>query len=89
MNQYIQLLASALSIWEHKLANKYRDKFIAIKKELYVEENKDKDHRDDARIDNLHFELYLLGEGYSSEARKTNVANSGGPSGSGVSVLQV
>lgn len=72
MNAFIQVLGSALSIWDSKEKSKYVDRYMKLKKEWYAEENKPESQRDHAVIDNLEFELRLLGIGFATEAAKSN-----------------
>jgi hypothetical protein len=89
INTILNILAAGLSIWEHKEVNKYREKFMRLRKEIYEEENKPQDKYDAAVLDNLYFELYILGEAFSSEVRKTDAKNIGRQGGPSLSLFQV
>lgn len=64
------LLGSTLSLWESKEKTKYIDKYIKLQREYYNEVNKE--IFDDAVLDNINFELRLLGEALNSAIAKTN-----------------
>lgn len=69
---YGKLLGSALGIWEHKEKNKYRDQWTSIMREYREEYNKDDGFRSDARLDELKFELYQLGDAFNSTVEQKN-----------------
>jgi len=66
----LQVLSAGLSIWEHKESRKYQDKLIKLEKEIYEEYNKE--IPDNAVLDNLYFELQLLGKAFYSEIGTKN-----------------
>lgn len=66
VNELFAALAAGLKIWEHKDANKYRDRLFSLKREYYEEFNKPLDKRNDAVLDNCEFELRLLASGFAS-----------------------
>lgn len=73
------ILGTALSIWDHKEKNKYLDKYLALKEQYHQEFNKPDDSRSDSLLDNLEYQLRLLGREWSSAASGTS--NSGTPAG--------
>lgn len=75
----LQLIASALSIWDSKLKTKYIDEKIAIEKAYYEEQNKPQP--DDAVLDRLEFRLRILAIGVAADIGLTKSANQSGPSG--------
>ena len=67
--EFVGILGSSLSIWEHKEKNEYYDRFVKYTKKLREEEGKDRP--DDLRVAEYKFELRLLGKAYRSEVDKT------------------
>lgn len=67
INSIFKLLGSVLSIAEHKIKNKYFDKYTRLEKEYYEESKKDKPN--DARMDNIEFELLQLADRISAEIK--------------------
>jgi len=66
INTLIQVLSAGLSIWKSKESRKYKDKLIDLEKKIYAEYNKE--NPDNAVLDNLYFELQLVGKAFYSEA---------------------
>ena len=66
-------LASGLSIWQSKEARKYLDKLIKLKTDYYEEYNQE--ISDDAVLDNIRFELRILGEAFTSKVGTANSEN--------------
>lgn len=66
----ILALKSGLSLWQSKESRKYMDKTISLEKEYYDESNKNRP--DMARLDNIDFELRLIGKAFSAELGKSN-----------------
>lgn len=73
INSFMKSLGAGLSIWEHKEKRKYVDKLMKLKRDYYEESNKD--ISDDAILDNIEFELELLGIAFSSKVTQKNAAN--------------
>ena len=71
---FIELLGVALRIWEHKEKNKYHDRYERLVREIRSEESKDASKIDDARLDDLYFELRILGDSFTKAANE-NAAN--------------
>ena len=65
----LKLLNSALTIWEHKEVNKYRDRLMELKRDYYEESKKEP--RDNARLDNIEFELLILSDSVSAEIERS------------------
>lgn len=59
-------LGAGLSLWEHKEANKYRDKLMQLKKDYREEYSKPLTERSDAVLDGLEFELRVLCDSFAS-----------------------
>ncbi len=68
----LDVLGSALSIWETKEKTKYLDKYTALKQAYYVEYNKPDEIRSDAVLDNLEHELCIFASGVSAEIGAKN-----------------
>lgn len=62
----IALLQAGLTLWVDKNKTKYLDKFMSLKRDYYEEINKPQGKRSNARLDNITFELELLGAAFSS-----------------------
>ncbi len=60
------LLKTGLSLWEHKEKNKYIEKALRLEKEYYEESKKPDSERDNAKLDNIEFELHLLTVSFSA-----------------------
>lgn len=69
---YLKVLGAALSIWESKEKTKYIDKLVSLKKDYYEEINKPRDQQSDAVLDNLKFELQLVGTAYAASVGAKN-----------------
>lgn len=67
---FSKALASGLSLWESKESRKYMDKLIKLRRQRREELNKD--HPDHATLDDLEFELQLLGEAFYSKVGEQN-----------------
>ena len=61
----LQILGAGLSLWEHEAKTKYAKKYYKLQKEFYEEANKDKP--DHAVLDELEFDIMLLGKSFASE----------------------
>lgn len=75
MNGLFQILGAALTIWQHKLANKYRDRYekqMRILKDEYSKDEKDRDH---GVINDAEFELHLLVSGFIGEISRQKAEN--------------
>lgn len=61
-----QALAAGLGLWEHKEKTKYEDRRMRLEQAYYAEKKKpDPDH---AVLDDLEFQLVLLGRAFSAAA---------------------
>lgn len=69
------ILQSALHIWEDKEKTKYLDKLMSLKKDYYEEYNKPLAERSDAVLDNISFELRILGTAFSASVGTPNAPN--------------
>ncbi len=67
-NALLTVLGAGLQIWASKEKRKYIDKLLKIKKEYREEESKPYENRSDAVLDNLEFELKLLGLAFAADA---------------------
>lgn len=76
MNPYIELLGSALSIWNHIEKNKYLDRYTKLKKEYYEESNKPMP--DNSVLDNIEFDLFLLGNSFNSTVKGSQTGSVSG-----------
>jgi hypothetical protein len=61
----LNILQAGLSLWDSKEKTKYVDKLIKLKKDYYVEYNKE--NPDHAALDCIEFELLLLGHSFASK----------------------
>ena len=80
MEGYAELLGAALNIWEHKLKTKHQRTYNRIVRAIRDEESKiqsDPDDVLDSKLDNLYFELQLVGRSFAANA-KANVADKQG-----------
>jgi len=59
------VLGAGLKLWNHENAVKYKKKFYKLKKDYYEESNKERP--DNAVLDELEFELHLLGKCFATE----------------------
>jgi hypothetical protein len=72
----LQVLSSGLSVWESKEKRKYIEKLKRIEKDLYEEEAKPLDNRDQSVIDNLHFDLMLVARAFTQDAGSNSLDKS-------------
>ena len=70
----MDILGAGLSLWEAKEKRKYLDKFLKLKKEYYEESKKDQP--DHAVLDDIEFNLQLLGSSFSSEVERSKAMDS-------------
>jgi len=76
VDEYAKVLGTALEIWQHKLKEKHLKTYKKLMRDIRNEESKiqtDPDNVDDSLIDQLYFELRLLGDSFVARA-KTDVA---------------
>ena len=71
----ISLVNTALGYMHTKEKRKYLDKIISLEKDYYEAINRNEANWNDARIDNIMFELKLLINSINSEAGKSHVAD--------------
>lgn len=71
----LSVLGAALSIWSDKEKHKYIDQLIKLKEEYYAEYNKPEASRSDATLDNLEFQLRLLGHAFAASVGEQNTPN--------------
>lgn len=71
----LQVLLAGLQLWTDKEKTKYVDQLMKLKKEYYEEVNKPDDKRDDAVLDNLEFQLRLLGSAFASGVIQSNTTD--------------
>ncbi len=74
-NAFLTVLGAGLQIWASKEKRKYIDKFIKLKKEYREEESKPDDKRNDAVLDDLEFQLKLLGIAFAAESSIADPTN--------------
>lgn len=67
-----QILASALQIWEDKEKTKYVDQLISLKEQYYEEINKPAASFNEAAIDDITFQLRILGLAFTASIATTN-----------------
>jgi hypothetical protein len=67
INSVFAILGSALSIWEHHEKTKYVDRYVSLKRDYYEAINRPPETWNDARLDNIRFELQLLVDSVSTE----------------------
>lgn len=70
-----ETLSTGLKLWLSKEKTKYVDKLISLRKEYYVEINRPFSVRDNARLDNLEFELRTLAIAFNSVAGKPDAGS--------------
>jgi len=68
----LRVLGAGLSIWDSKEKTKYIDKLSRLQKEYRDEVNKPIKDRSDAVLDNLRFELEVLGNAFSASIRESH-----------------
>lgn len=61
----LKLLASGLSIWDHKEKNKYVEEKMNLEQLWREEKAKPREHQSDARLDNIEFRIRLLAESFA------------------------
>lgn len=66
----LQLLESALAIWQYKEKNKYIDRMIDLKTRYYAEQNKPLAERDFAVVDTLEMEIKILSTTVASDMKR-------------------
>lgn len=71
----LTILSAGLQLWSSKEKTKYQDKLMALRKGYYEEYNKPEDQRSDAVLDNIEFELRILGTAFASNVRESNAPN--------------
>lgn len=64
----LNVLEAALSLWNDKEKTKYIDQVKDLKLRYYEEYNKAPSVRSDAVLDNIEFELCVLGSGFAASA---------------------
>ncbi len=69
-----KVLDTGLSLWLSMEKSKYVDKLMSLKKDYYLELNKPINDRSDAVLDNIEFELRILGLAFSSSAASQNTS---------------
>jgi len=67
----LKVLGAGLSIWDSKEKSKYYDRYVKLRRNFYAEYAKPDGERDMAVLDNIKFELCLLGDAYSTEVGKS------------------
>lgn len=72
---FLKVFAAGLELWDDKEKHKYIDRLLELKKEYYNEFNKPDDQRSDAVLDNITFELRILGDSFASSSRKPDAQN--------------
>lgn len=72
IESFIKLFTVGLQLWDDKEKNKYVDKLLSLKESYYAEYNKPIENRSDAVLDNIRFELRILGDAFSSNAIRKN-----------------
>lgn len=70
-----QALAAGLQLWKSAESRKYVDKLMALRKAYHEEFNKDDDHRSDAVLSNIEWELRNLAVAFSATVGKQGPAD--------------
>lgn len=65
LGEIIKVLGAGLSLWNHKEANKYRDRLIGLEREWREETAKPREKQSDARLDNIEFEIRILAKSFA------------------------
>jgi hypothetical protein len=65
----LKVLEAGLSLWNHGLKNKYVDRLVSLRRSYREATSKPPAEWDDAVIDGLEFELRLLADSFSAQAR--------------------
>lgn len=65
-------VGSLLSIWDHKEKNKYRDRYLSLKKEYREEYNRPENERSRAELDRIKSELCDLLDSVTATAGITD-----------------
>lgn len=68
----VKALAAGLSLWESKEKTKYQDQLIELKEKYREEFNKPVGERSNAALDDIRFELCLLGNAFGAAVGATN-----------------
>lgn len=68
-------LFAGLTLWNTKEARKYRDEIIKLKRDWYEEFNKPDNEIDHSVLDNVEFELRIIGEAFATEVGKQDASN--------------
>lgn len=71
----IQLLSSALSIWDSKEKTKYQDQLIDLKTRYYEELKKPENRVDDAVLDDIRIRLCILVDSFTAQIGGPAVPN--------------
>lgn len=80
MEQYARVLGTALEIWQHKLKEKHLKTYNRLMREIRETESKLQQNDPsvyDSDLDQLYFELRLLGDSFAAHAR-TDMESSAG-----------
>ena len=71
---FLNVLQAGLTLWNNKEKTKYIDKLMSLKKDYYAEINKPLAERSDAVLDNVLFELRVLGVAFAAGIAKQDAA---------------
>lgn len=69
------VLEAGLQLWASKEKTKYQDKYIQLKKDFYEEYNKDFSVRNDAVLDSVRSELFILCDSFATAVKAENTKN--------------
>lgn len=69
------ILYAGLSLWKSLESRKYIDRLMSLKKDYYEEMSKPIEERSDAVLDDILFQLCLLGAGFSAAIAAENAQN--------------
>ena len=71
----LQILQTALSLWDNHEKMKYIDQVVNLKRDYYAEISKPADQISDAVITNICVELRIISSAFCSAASDKNTAN--------------
>ena len=69
------VLEAGLQLWASKEKTKYQDKYIQLKRDFYEEYNKDFSIRNDAILDSIRSELFILCDSFATAVKAENTKN--------------
>lgn len=70
-----QVLQAGLTLWDDILKQKYINQLLSLQKAYNEEINKPDSARSDAALDDIEFQLHILGIAFSSSVASKNTGN--------------